>query len=192
MRKDRKTIILRVIRFQRRSSKCRVRRQIDPAHFAAGRGGAGLYAPPPPPSSFMCGGDSFCLFDDLLFVFQGQHLGAGVGEIDDKIVVPSTTLGNSNPCIPLASSSRARSIEATKSCSRTRRAESSIAVMGFPRRRSSPNRKSPSPNAPVEKPIFHSEHPVLDCQLVPNTHDNVLYRQKQWFCQSRGIGFRIP
>lgn len=82
-------IILRVIRFQRRSSKCRVRLQIDPAHFAAGRGGARLYAPPPPPSSFMCGGDSFCLFDDLLFVFQYQHLAAAVGEIDDEIAVPS-------------------------------------------------------------------------------------------------------
>ena len=89
MRKDRKTILLRVIRFQRRSSKGRVRPQIDLAHFAVGHGGAGVYAPPPPPASFMCGGDSFRLIDDLLFVFQSQHLAAAVGEIDDKIAVPS-------------------------------------------------------------------------------------------------------
>jgi len=51
--------------------------------------GAGLCAPPPPPSSFTRGGDSFRLIDDLLFVFQCQHLAAAVGEIDDKIAVPS-------------------------------------------------------------------------------------------------------
>jgi hypothetical protein len=40
-------------------------------------------------ASSVFGRNTFRLVDDLLFILQGQHLGAAVGEIDDQIVVPS-------------------------------------------------------------------------------------------------------
>jgi len=42
-----------------------------------------------PIASSVCGGNSFRLIDDLLFILQSQRLGAAVGDIDDQICIPS-------------------------------------------------------------------------------------------------------